>query len=217
MKTKLQLIVCMIVCSISVNSCKEKFECNTSNNVPIPQIMKDYFYYKAGTWWVYKNVKNNTYDSLWVSQSSSNNYRGEGGEGFGSTEKCYEHTVMGIDNINTKGIMRWDLANIITDQRLRFAFAIYWRDSITTQNKSLNIYYTDGQFEKQDLLYPIFISFIDTSTIQNKQYIKAIEINTNNYGYDNLRYRLFAKNIGLIKYIDRDSNQWELIKYHINQ
>jgi hypothetical protein len=43
------------------------------------------------------------------------------------------------------------------------------------------------------------------------------KVDGNNYVYDNIKYRLFAKNIGLIKYIDRDSNQWELIKYHINQ
>lgn len=135
MKTKLQLVICMIVCSISVNSCKEKFECSTNNNVPIPQIMKDYFYYKEGTWWVYKNTKNNTYDSMWVSQSSSNNYRGEGGEGFGRTDKCYEHTVMGIDNINTKGFMRWDLTNFVLNNNQRFGFSAFWRDTTTTAAK----------------------------------------------------------------------------------
>ncbi len=209
MKTKLQLIVCMIVCSISVNSCKEKFECNTSNNVPIPQIMKDYFYYKAGTWWVYKNVKNNTYDSLWVSQSSSNNYRGEGGEGFGSTEKCYEHTVMGIDNINTKGIMRWDLTNFVLNNNQRFGFSAFWRDTTTTAEKDLTLFFTENNLENWNPTRLISSEFKDSTILQNLIYKKLIEVK----GSDNIVYWLFAKNIGLIKYIDRDSNQWELLKH----
>ncbi len=43
---------------LSCLSCKEKFECSAENTVNIPQVMKDCFYFKEGTWWVYKNIKN---------------------------------------------------------------------------------------------------------------------------------------------------------------
>lgn len=212
MKTKLQLVICMIVCSISVNSCKEKFECSTNNNVPIPQIMKDYFYYKEGTWWVYKNKKNNTYDSMWVSQSSSNNYRGQGGEGFGSTEKCYERIVMGIQQRGSDSVSKfslWDLSNFVLNNNNRFAFGVFWRDIATTANLDLNLFFTSNQLETYNSVRQISSVYIDSATVQNKIYNNLIEVKGSNY----IHYWLFSKHSGLVKYIDRDSNQWELIEY----
>lgn len=215
-KQKLIGILLLFISSIAFSSCKEKFECNANNNVPIPQIMKDYFHYKEGTWWVYKNVKNNTYDSMWVFQSSSNYYQGDGKEGFGSTDKCYEHAVIGINNKKTKDFMRWDLANISTDEKSRFIFSISWRDTSTTANKGIDLRFTNGILENEPL-HPVKYNLLDSVVIQNIKYKELMERNSYNYFYDNIKYRLFAKNIGLVKYVDRDSNQWELLKYNINQ
>lgn len=106
MKNKLLSLFLILFTFFIVACSKDKIECSSTNTVNIPQVMKDFFFYKEGTWWVYKNVKDNTFDSMWVRQSSSNAYRGES-DGFGNINKCYEHTVMGIDNIGTKGFMRW--------------------------------------------------------------------------------------------------------------
>lgn len=96
-------------------------------------------------------------------------------------------------------------------------FTIYWRDTSTTVNKGNNMFFSNDQLETHNSLHPIIILTPDSATIQNKKYTQLIEVDTYNYYYDNIKYRLFAKNAGLIKYIDRDSNQWELIKYSINQ
>jgi hypothetical protein len=207
------------LCAISLvtSSCKEKFECSTSNNVPVPQIMKDYFYYKEGNWWVYKNVKNNAIDSMWVWQSSSNIYQGQGSEGFGKTDKCYEQTKSAIRNFSNPDLMSFRVSNIVTDDRERFRFIIFWTDTTTTVNKIFELFFTNSQLETIPPLHPIVISNIDSIILQDKKYHTLIAIDANNYIYDNIKYRLFAKNIGLIKYIDRDSNQWELIKYNVNQ
>ncbi len=202
---------------ISCQSCKKKFECTAGNNVPIPQIMKGFFYYKVGSWWVYYNIKTNAYDSMWVSQSSSNIYRGEGKEGFGDVNKCYEHTVMGIVNKRTVDFMRWDLSNFVLNNNQRFGFTIYWRDPSTNVNKDLNLFFSDGIIETYNPVRPLIISTPDSTTIQNNRYNNLIEVDAYNFYYDNIKYRLFAKHVGLIKYIDRDSNQWELVKCNIIQ
>lgn len=215
-KQKLIGILLLIVSSIAFSSCKEKFECNANNNVPIPQIMKDYFYYKEGTWWVYKNIKNNTYDSMWVSQSSSNNYRGEGGEGFGSNDKCYERIVMGIEQSGSDSVSKfsmWDLSNFVLNNSNRFAFGVFGRDISTTAEWDLNLFFTNNQLDTFNSVRNISSVLKDSATLQHKTFKNVIEVSGSNY----IHYWLFSKHTGLIKYIDRDSNQWELIKYNINQ
>jgi hypothetical protein len=83
--------------------------------------------------------------------------------------------------------------------------------------KIFELFFTNSQLEIIPPLHPIIISNIDSTVLQNKKYHTLIEVDANKYIYDNIKYRLFAKNIGLVKYIDRDSNQWELIKYNISQ
>lgn len=216
MKHTISKITLVLFLCISAWTCKEKFECNSNNHVPIPQIMKDYFYYKEGSWWVYKNTKNNTYDSMWISQSSSNNYRGEGREGFGSTDKCYERIVMGIEQLGGDSISKfsmWDLSNFILNNDNRFGFGVFWRDIASTGNIDLNLFFTNNQLETYNPVRQISSEFKDSAMVQNQTYKNLIEVTGSNYIY----YWLFAKNIGLVKYIDRNSNQWELIKHNINQ
>ncbi len=207
----------LIAGTISCQSCKEKFECSSGNSVPIPQIMKDFFYFKAGSWWVYYNMKTNAYDSMWVNQSSSNVYRGEGSEGFGKLDKCYEQNRDVISNNTTEAILQFRISNIVVDERERFRFIILWRDTSNNLEKMFELFFTNGELEIIPPLHPIIISPIDTVFVQNAKYTNLIEVDANNYYYDNIKYRLFAKHIGLIKYLDRDSNQWELLKYNIIQ
>ena len=105
-----------LVClgALFLSSCDEDFECSSDNTVPIPQNMKDFFYFKEGTWWVYYNTKTHLYDSLWVRKSSLNVYRGEGREGFGKIDKCYEQTSMAIDaqsTISPLEYLGWGISN----------------------------------------------------------------------------------------------------------
>lgn len=217
MKQPLALLLIIILILCLQSSCKEEFECSSSNTVNIPQIMKDYFYYKEGTWWVYKNIKNNTYDSMWVSQNSSNNYRGEGKEGFGSSDRCYEQTRSVISSFSNSDLMSFRISNIITDEKERFRFIIFWRDPSNGLGKDFNLFFTNGILEMVDPIRPLIVNTLDSINVQNNIFNSLIEVDTRNFYYDNIKYRLFARNIGLIKYIDKDSNQWELIKHSINQ
>lgn len=184
--------------------------------MPVPQIMKDYFFYKQGSWWVYVNTKNNTYDSLWISNVNSYNNRGEGGEAFGNLDNCYERLEMGIgqrggDSVSKFGM--WDLSNLVKGNNNRFAFGVFWRDISTTANRDLNLFFTNNQLETYNSVRHITSVYKDSATVQQKAYNNLIEVAGSSY----IHYWLFSKHIGLIKYIDKDSNQRELVKYNINQ
>ncbi len=40
--------------------------CDSANTVHIPEDMKARFYFKEGTYWIYKNIDNGELDSMWV-------------------------------------------------------------------------------------------------------------------------------------------------------
>jgi hypothetical protein len=210
------LLITFAVVLFSLSNCKEKFECTSENTVPMPQIMKDYFYYKQGSWWVYVNVKNNTYDSMWVSNVTAYNNRGEGGEGFGNLDNCYERLVMSVRQRGGDSVSKfsmWSLSNVILDNNNRFRLMVYGRDISTNVEWDLNLFFTNNQLETYNSVRYISSVYQDSATIQHKTYNNLIEVTGSNY----IHYWLFSKHIGLIKYIDKDSNQWELVKYGINQ
>ncbi|MFA9213374.1 MAG: hypothetical protein ACEQSR_05950 [Candidatus Methylacidiphilales bacterium] len=216
MKKYYPIISLLFLAIIFFNGCKEKFECSSNNEVPIPQIMKDYFYYKQGTWWVYKNVKNNTYDSMWVWQRSSNYYQGNGGEGFGRTDKCYERIVMSIDQRGGDSVSKfsmWNLSNFVVNNNNRFGFGVFGRNISTTANWDLDLFFTNIELEKYNPVRQISSVYKESESVQNKNYNNLIEV----VGSNQVHYWLFSKHIGLIKYVDLDSNQWELVKYNVSQ
>lgn len=207
----------LILCTYLIVSCsKDNFECSSANTVNIPQVMKDYFYYKEGTWWVYKNVKNNTYDSLWVSNVNLYNNRGEGKEGFGNPDNCYERIAMGIKQSGADSVSKfylWDLSNFDVDNNNRFAFGVFGRDILTNVEWDFNLLFANSQLETYNPVRNISSIHKDSITLNGNTYINLIEVTGSNF----IHYWLFSKQVGLVKYIDRDSNQWELIRYNINQ
>lgn len=171
--------------------------------------MKDYFYYKEGSWWVYVNVKNNTYDSMWVKNHSINTH--QGGDELGSRSKCFELGKIIIAAKEHPGFYI-QLSNI-SEFGDRFHFS-----SITQKvGRDVSFTFLNGQIETTNNPRPYHIETKDSITIQNKMYNDLICINSIDLLYDNIIYRVYAKRAGLIKYTDRDSNQWELIRYNINQ
>jgi hypothetical protein len=209
MKFKLHSISLFVLLPffLCTNSCKEKFECNPNNTVLIPQIMKDFFFFKEGTWWVYKNVKNNAFDSLWIRETS---YRTErGGDGFGSKEKCFQNAKVIISDKKNSGLF-FQISNTSTDGD-RYHFSSF------NEGKDVSFTFLSGELETTFNPRPYYIKKIDSICIQNKTYNDLIEVNSINLLYDKIINRIYGNHVGLIKYIDRDSNQWELFKYHINQ
>jgi len=216
MNSKFQSLFFILLTYLSVICCSKEIECSTSNAVKIPQVMKDYFYYKEGTWWVYKNIKNSTYDSLWVSNVNIYNNRGKGKEGFGNPDNCYERIVMGIEQSGGDSVTEFftrSLSNFVVNNNNQFAFGVSGRDIPTTVEWNLILFYTNNQLETFNPVRNTSSIYIDSASVQGKTYNNPIEVTGSNH----IHYWLFSKHIGLIKYIDLDSNQWELIRYNINQ
>lgn len=106
MKTR-HIIILLALISLQQCQCKKNdsitpaLQCTSSNSVLVPQDMKDRFYFKDGTYWVYKNINTNALDSMWVWQSTISTSPVEPkiyGTGF---NKCYESFYFKIKNPTT--------------------------------------------------------------------------------------------------------------------
>jgi hypothetical protein len=210
------------VLSVGFSNCKEdnqgddKTVCTPQNTVFIPQDMKDRFYFNTGTWWVYKNVSNNDYDTLVL---KTENYginpvpKKIYGEGFSKCYEGYSYNVIsqryGIVNVtlsvnlptrgdNTKG-------EIFVNREL-----FTTKDYITS---SLSRFRWVGE------LLDTNINKIDSLLINVKMYNDILH-----YRYlqdyeasDYLMEAWYANKIGMVKMKRNDGSIWELIDYKVNQ
>ena len=46
-------------------------DCNDGNSVLMPDVPKSFFAFKPGTWWIYEDLNNHTFDSVWVGSNTS--------------------------------------------------------------------------------------------------------------------------------------------------
>ena len=198
------------------------YPCSNANSVFVPQDMKDRFYFKDGTYWIYININTNETDSMWVWKSSnavscvdSKVY----GNGF---SKCYEsfnyrvknlaaingdkyYTNIGINVSPVKGTSNSELFGISD---------FYLKDQI----ESYRVDNRGGVYENQ--MGEIMV-MMDSVVVQNNLVYRNVFRLFYPPGartYDYLLDTYYAKNIGLVKFNRRvDSTEWELIRYHIVQ
>ncbi len=195
--------------------------CDSANTVLIPADMKARFYFKEGTYWVYKNIDNSEIDSMWVWD----------GENIISTvnpkwytmglNKCYEsfsylvknkifdgnnyYSGIGITIHPEDGLIRPNELFEITEtsplNNFRGDFRIQIRGNTYQTQTEAEILFED--------------SIITVDNIKFKDILNLKYPSITNDIYSNMYY---AMNIGLVKFIrSNDNSTWELIRYNVNQ
>ncbi|MCX6186395.1 MAG: hypothetical protein NTU43_05270 [Bacteroidetes bacterium] len=188
----------------------------------IPEDMKARFYFKEGTYWVYKNIDNSEIDSMWVWD----------GENIISTvnpkwytmglNKCYEsfsylvknkifdgnnyYSGIGITIHPEDGLIRPNELFEITEtsplNNFRGDFRIAIRGIKYETQTTAEVLFEDSIITKENLVF---------KNILNLKYPSQNTVDI----YSNMYY---AKNIGLVKFVrSNDNSTWELIRYKINQ
>jgi hypothetical protein len=204
----------LIVLLLTNAKCKltgpDEIECN-NNTLQLSSKAKSYFYFKQGSWWVYYNLTTNVYDSLFV-VSSQNKIRQPAGDGE-DRSKCYEISRTTI--LSKRGEYSFGSSLDVSASKRTTLF----EENGSSQNNGSNmeLFFWEDSVELINKVRPYEIKLIDSLNIQNKWYKNLIEVKSEKVGFDNFDYRLYAKNIGLIKFINKQSNNWELIKHEIHQ
>jgi hypothetical protein len=222
--THLSIITFSIVlCSCDSNNKQEETVCSAANTVLVPQDLKDRFFFKVGTYWIYKNLQTNETDSIWVFNSTNNTSpvdRKIFGDGY---NKCYQ-----VFDLKTKSI-KFSSAYYYT----RLGISLHPPNVMNTNNELFGIgegtplnNYTaiyrieirGNKYENQDGAEILMLDSLTTGTNIVFKDILRLKYPAGFQTQDYMDDMHYAKNIGLVKFHRfTDNTNWELIRYNIIQ
>ena len=229
---KLLYTLLTIILLISNLNCKRiKYAttaCNKKHRVEIPQRVKDYFYFKEGTYWVYQNQKTLAIDSHWVCDSylGTKEIKGNSNQKCHCfTGTCYENMEMKILSPTMQDCQVYDRNKIY----LRFFLTLdyneaekysknYFRFILETGRGTYgNIFVSDGSWiydgegnigsEKKDTSNCSISGVNFSECILQREGPGII--------YDHYKEVLMARGIGIISYRDTSYTKWNLIRSSI--
>ena len=194
--------------------------CDIQNTAYIPTDAKSRFYFKDGTWWVYKNVNNNEFDTIIV-KSLYNTIEPTWTQRYGTKykNKCYERVAYRITS-NKYGWHDVDIDFINPYQQQDSTIEQYF---ITESSSDIENFVTYRWEYRGGLL-------IDSLSSGLKERLKIITINNKTYsdiiyykykpGFeagDYLNEAWYANRVGLIKVVRKDGTIWEIVQSNIIQ
>lgn len=225
-----QLGILLIILSIALScqSCKDDKQematvCTPDNTVLVPQDMKDRFFFKEGTYWIYINLQTQEIDSIWVWSSYNDNYPATDLDDSGIKNKCYETFTVNtksrrypkLETYNRYGLHPYPKAGKnLADE----VFEIWDRTELNDMRAIYRTNMKGSQYENQmGAEITRLDSFLTKSNIvyHNILHLKYSQGLTTQDYLDDMHY---AKNIGLVKFHRfTDTSNWELIRCKIIQ
>ena len=204
MKSNLNLIICILISILIVNSCGEKLESGKTSDVQ--QHIKDWMFFDTGTWWVYKELNTGIIDSQYVTESKIFYYDIE----FEDNDRP-NYKMQSIEVHNSSGFY-FHLAppkgsSLI--EKIRKSGSTYLRYNplqVGERKASSGLGYTeivgiDAHYTMDNMKYDTLITLLENydSSEQN----------------DSVEYKVL-KGVGIINKKNITKNQnWKLTKYHI--
>lgn len=189
--------------------------CSSSNTAYFPSDAKARFFFKSGTWWLYKSNASLT-DSIYISQGQME-IAPPPSKVFGEIkDKCYESgTMLKIANYVGNSSSQYAYQQPKSD--MNYSKELFQIIEIIGMGTSLYRFEMHGNnyVTAQDGGIVTFEDSIVTSydTLKNVLHLSYPTAIHNDYIQDGW----YVQNIGLVKYIHKDGTIWELYKYHIKQ
>lgn len=192
-----------------------ELKCDINNTAYLPSEIRSRFYFKVGSWWVYKNINNTDIDTVkvirldrYIKQPSA--------EIWGKVpNKCYEwirvayHPLKYFDYTTFVDFIRPKPTMDSTNEEYTII------DDYNYDNQTLSSY----KFRYKGAVLLIgqdggSFETINSMLIGSKNYTDIIKYNTGS-NYDYLTEAYYAKDYGIIKMTRLDGTSWELINSNI--
>jgi hypothetical protein len=220
----------IVCCNLSCNYKGEYTHCKF-RKIVIPQLVKDYFYFKVGTYWVYQNQTTQELDSQWICTSDITT------RNIYSNNKCNCYHRLCFENMK--------VIKLSTKEN----------DCVQNNTNTYSAYFIDvpilNNFTKNDYYYGWSSTKGNSTFYRNNYNIKPISgavfySNGNWFGYglkdttncvvngvtynnckiqrdslhtlyDHYKEVLLVQNIGVVSYKDTSYTKWNLIRSYIIQ
>lgn len=221
---KMKFILPILVISLFFNSCYYNCKCNDSY-IKLPEETKEWFWFKEGSWWVYRNVEDtsilDTLQLIYSTDESSNKFCRSS---FASALGCSEILTVELIHSNVKYFQSYSDSNIAGGESY-FVYSPHGGGQYLYNTSFNKGHSTTGPF----LGFPIIIGenydgyiLNDTNniTINNILYTNVAHSISQSSSYNGIKEIWWAKGIGLLKIIKASGIHpemtWELIESHTN-
>ena len=209
MKLVFTLIIYLIIlfCT-NCNQC-ETTQCTDGNTEDkISNVIKKYFYFKVGTWWVYENEISFERDSIYVVEGKYEKFFIS--EACKCDERIYVRSGTSVDD-----------SLIYTSNCLGDPNVFFVRKKSGSSFKELTYRFIeqDDTSLKLENQHNGIITFLPSYKGINEEFKEVYRCFYHKALTDYLSDSYFAPNIGLIRfrYKEGDGSYWDLVKYHVNK
>ena len=214
------LLLCLL--SIFLLTCKKDdsdLVCTDANTIKPAKDAIDYFYFKKGTWWLYKEDSTMITDSIWISRDSiyPENYTSLKQHCGCGTGKCSNHYLITFSNRihNPSTGKPLNGIGIVTSFSSGEGDVLEGSDYCYLGSGIRIAYKTDKYRTPTD--QGAILENIDSIKVSShvfKDIIHQYYPSQNNIP-DWLHEAWYARNMYLVKYRKYDGTNWSLINYHI--
>jgi hypothetical protein len=221
---KPQHIITLLLCTLILLGCKkdEPIPCEETGNENCEDIqnVKNFFYFKVGSYWVYEEETSGDLDTVYVTEASENpsNYDFDV-RVYSTYQDYYYHfwpdNVSGLNGCNTNGdICKW----CVTVKRAKYkpgdfigeAKCFFFIPKVGDADGNFNPFFPNNLVSVQQI-----DSNYVLGTINAGRTFKMNELNTVMEGLQETNH-YFSEDVGLIRKELLDSNKvWNLVDYYI--
>jgi hypothetical protein len=208
--------LCLISCNKQNNiHTPPELKCESSNTAYLPSEIRSRFYFKVGSWWVYKNINNTDIDTVKVIRLDRYIKQPLPEQWGDIPNKCYEwirvayHPLKYFDYTTSVDFTRPKPSMDSTKEEYLITDDYIYDNQVLSSYKfrykgaELLIGQDGGRFE-----------IISSMLIESKKYTDIIKYNTNS-NFDYITEAYYAKDYGIIKMTRLDGTSWELINSSI--
>lgn len=224
MKAFLPLMFTCLVFPV-LQSCQEReapdVPCSPEKTVFIPAILKDYFHFKEGSWWVYAYEHDSTIiDSFWVHTSSNSFDNNIVKHHDYSKPYCYEDCDFTLQHGSTidKGFYSSTGVKNSRSNTPQTSFFNVIDMEINGNTQYRVTYYPDSGFAKEGPAGN-FTDLVKDTVLFGTLYPEVIRCYYagNPKQVDPYTEVLYARNIGKIQYTKQNGTTWYLVRYKIDR
>lgn len=199
-------------------------------DILLPQIVKDYFVFKVGTYWIYQDSASGITDSVYVDAADTYHYLSPQ---YNSTDNYFYGNLEGFKvgctsaNVGQEYTSWFSTSGAKLDSP-QYDTLIYIdgarREALTGYGGTgfvayfpftLHALYHDWNGAKVEL-----IEKADSMNLNGYKYYKTVTFNNNNKSslyHDASVYWTFSPNVGLVQKRAIGQKTWNLIRYHVEQ
>jgi hypothetical protein len=214
------LSFCFISAILFLGSCQDdcpNITCTESNTVIAPSAIKDYFVFKKGSYWIYRNTVTSERDCVYVHEFRRQVYQPSDNEVCVS--KCYEDFFQSVYSV------KYGRSNLQVRALPRES-----KDSnqeifcVNETDYSVDVHYPVIRFYSIGTSYHNLLSsgaewtYLDSMMINGKTYynVQKFQYGSTFDKDDYLRSASYAKHTGMIRFKRKDGTEWELVEYYIS-